>query len=238
MIPQQSEALAVLSGFLAGHEFRLLIGCVLASAAGLAVARVMRLDSIAARLFGRRISRTELVAGVEELTVLAARDDRGAMMRLAHRCPWPIFRSGVELLMNGAQPPEIAARLEHTAASLRSGRTRLLNGIAGLCGGLVILPVGILVANAFSLYDEEAGPAPSLAAACFVVAVVLFLAASTARWLADQAEQDRSAHTLETEAFIFALSAIRGGAPSDDVRQMTSLVLGLETPQAPLKIAA
>ncbi|MBL8875333.1 MAG: hypothetical protein JNM86_05995 [Phycisphaerae bacterium] len=212
--------------------------CVTASLIALAVVRFLKLDSLARVLLAPRPSRYEIVARLEQLAALAdARDERG-IRRTGDQCSWRLLRRGAELLADGDQPADIAMKLEHIAETLSARRVRVLRRIAAFSSGLVIFPLGVLVLHLLSVLGV---PVPSnewIAGAAFVGAISLLILTSSANWLSERAQDGLATRTIETEALIFGLSAIRGGAGPDDVGSMARLMLGLPTHRSALRRAA
>jgi hypothetical protein len=216
----------------------LLAVCLAASAAALVVARILRLDAVASKLLVKATPRADLVRQLERLAACAAEGDLRGMRRLADRSDWLLFRRGVEMLAAGAEPPDIARKLEHIGQVLIDRRRRALRRAAALATLSVIFPASIVFAFAFGLLGDRTGIESYLAAAAFVAAMALLIASSAAHWMCDKLDASIASHTLETEALIFSLSAIRGGAGSTEVASLAALVLGLETTSEPLRLAA
>lgn len=212
--------------------------CLGASAAALVVARILRLDAVAGKLLVRATPRTELVRQLERLAAFASEGDLRGMRRLADRSDWLLFRRGVEMLAAGTEPPEIARKLEHIGQVLIDRRRRALRRAAALATVSIIFPASIVFAFAFGLLGDRTGLEAWLAGAAFVAAMALLVASSAAHWMCDRLDATVASRTLETEALIFSLSAIRGGADSAEVASLASLVLGLDTRAEPLRLAA
>lgn len=212
--------------------------CLASSAAALVVARILRLDAVANKLLVKATPRTELVRQLERLAAFAAEGDLRGMRRLADRSDWLLFRRGVEMLAAGTEPPEIARKLEHIGQVLIDRRRRALRRAAALATLCIIFPAAIVFTFAFGLLGDRTGLEAWLAGASFVAAMALLVASSAAHWMCDKLDASIASRTLETEALIFSLSAIRGGAGSAEVASLASLVLGLESPAEPLRLAA
>ena len=218
--------------------FGVLAVCLASSAAALVVARILRLDAVANKLLVQATPRTELVHQLERLAAFAAEGDLRGMRRLADRSEWLLFRRGVEMLAAGTEPPEIARKLEHISQVLIDRRRRALRRAAALATVSIIFPASIVFAFAFGFLGDRTGLEAWLAGASFVAAMALLVASSAAHWMCDKLDASVTSRTLETEALIFSLSAIRGGAGSAEVASLASLVLGLEPQGEPLRIAA
>lgn len=212
--------------------------CLASSAAALVVARILGLDAIASKLLVKATPRAELVRQLERLASCAAEGDLRGMRRLADRSDWLLFRRGVEMLAAGTEPPEIARKLEHIGQVLIDRRRRALRRAAALATAAIAFPASIVVAFAFGFLGDRTGLEAWLAGAAFVAAMALLIASSAAHWMCDRLDASVASHTLETEALIFSLSAIRGGAGSAEVASLASLVLGLQPQGEPLRIAA
>ncbi|MBY0113921.1 MAG: hypothetical protein K2Y21_13975 [Phycisphaerales bacterium] len=212
--------------------------CLASSVVALVVARILRLDSVAHKLLVRATPRAELVQQLERLAACAAEGDLRAMRRLADRSEWLLFRRGVEMLAAGTEPPEIARKLEHIGQVLIDRRRRALRRAAALSTAALVFPASIITLFVLGLLGDRTGLEAWLAGAAFVAAMALLVASSAAHWMCDTLDASIACRTLETEALIFSLSAIRGGAGSTEVASLASLVLGLESQDTPLRIAA
>jgi len=223
---------------LPGSAFWLLAGCVGVSLGAVAVVRLMKLESLARFLLVPHPSRSEIVERLEQLAALAnARDERG-IRRTGDQCSWRLLRSGAELLADGAQPAEIAHKLEHIAEVLTARRLRLLGKVGSFSCGLVVFPLGVLIVHLFSMLGAPAPANNWIAGAAFVAALSLLVISSVARWMCERAEDGLALRTIETEALIFGLSAIRGGADPEDVGSMARTVLGMAPARSALRRAA
>lgn len=221
-----------------GLALWLFASCIAASLVSLTAVRFLKLDALARLLLAPRPSRTEIVASLELLAALAdARDERG-IRRAGDQCSWRLLRRGAELLADGDQPADIAMKLEHIAESLSSRRVRSLRRIAAFSSGLVVLPLGILILHLLSVLGAAVPSNEWVAGAAFVGAISLLILTSTASWLSERAQDGLATRTIETEAVIFGLSAIRGGAAPADVGAMARLMLGMPTPRSAHRRAA
>lgn len=212
--------------------------CIASSLAALVLARILRLDAVANKLLVQATPRTELVRQLERLAAYAAEGDLRGMRRLADRSDWLLFRRGVEMLAAGTEPPEIARKLEHIGQVLIDRRRRALRRSAALATASIIFPTSIVCAFAFGLLGDRTGLEAWIAGAAFVAAMALLVASSAAHWMCDKLDASVASRTLETEALIFSLSAIRGGAGSAEVASLAALVLGLEAPSEQMRLAA
>ncbi|MBL8885829.1 MAG: hypothetical protein JNK16_04140 [Phycisphaerales bacterium] len=216
----------------------LLAGCVGFGLGALAVVRLMKLETLARLLLVPNPSRHEIVQRLEQLAAFASACDERAIRRTGDQCSWRLLRRGAELLADGAQPADIAHKLEHIADVLTARRVRLLRKLSSFSLGFVVFPLGVLVAHLFSLIGAAAPTNTWIAGAAFVAALALLVTSSMARWMCERAEDGIALRTIETEALIFGLSAIRGGAGPEEVGSMTRLVLGIEPARSALRQAA
>lgn len=239
ILAQSTPPVSITQAFLQGQfPVGLLLICLGVSVLSLFVAKVLRLDVFLKSLLVRRMPRQELIARLGELALLAERNDPRGMRRIGDRCDWQLFRQGAELLARGAEPPEIASKLEQASEMLFQRRVSNLRRAGGIASGLLIFPVGMLVSFVLGAFGAWGGMEGLLAAGAFAFAMALLVVTSTARWMCEHAETNQAKHTLEAEALIFALSAIRGGASPTDVREMLGLMFGMPLAQSPLKQAA
>jgi hypothetical protein len=223
---------------LPGSAFWLLAACVGVSLGAVAIVRLMKLETLARLLLVPHPSRQEIVERLEQLAALAAARDERAIRRTGDQCSWRLLRSGADLLADGAQPADIAHKLEHIAEVLTARRLRLLRKIASFSCGLVVFPLGVLIVHLFSMLGAATPTNNWIAGAAFVAALSLLVISSVARWMCERAEDGLALRTIETEALIFGLSAIRGGAGPEDVGSMTRLVLGMSPARTALRQAA
>lgn len=228
--PALFESLRVPAGVLAV--------CLASSMVALLVARILRLDAVAEKLLVRATPREELVRQLERLATFAAQGDLRAIRRLADRSEWLLFRRGAEMLAAGTEPPEIARKLEHIGQVLIDRRRRALRRAAACANLSLIVPTAFVLLFAIGALGDRTGLEAWLAGAAFVATISLLVASSAAHWMCDKLDAGIASRTLETEALIFALSAIRGGAASDEVASLAALVLGLESPKRDLRLAA
>ncbi|MBX3379184.1 MAG: hypothetical protein KF805_03755 [Phycisphaeraceae bacterium] len=216
----------------------LLLACAGASLSALVAVRLLKLDSLARFILVAHPTRAEIVARLEQLASLAsARDSRG-IRRAGDQCSWRLLRRGADLLAEGAEPPAIAHELERLALHMTDRRVRLLRILASFSSGLVVLPLAVLILHLLGVLGAVAPISSWIAGTAFLAVLSLLMIASLARWACESAEHGIAARTIETEALIFGLSAIRGGAGPDEVGEMTRLVLGMGQAQSALRRAA
>lgn len=216
----------------------MLAGCVGVALGALAVVRLMKLETLARLLLVPNPSRHEIVQRLEQLAAHASACDERAIRRAGDQCSWRLLRRGAELLADGAQPADIAHKLEHIAEVLTARRVRLLRKLSSFSLGFVVFPVAVLVAHLFSVIGAATPTNSWIAGVAFVSALSLLVLSSIARWMCERAEDGIALRTIETEALIFGLSAIRGGAGPEEVGSMTRLVLGIAPPRSALRRAA
>lgn len=239
ILAQSTPTPTFVQAFLGGQfPMGLLLLCLCVSVLSLFAAKLLRLDVFAKSLLVRRMPRQELITRLGELALLAERNDPRSIRRIGDRCEWRLFRLGADLLARGAEPPEIATKLEQAADTLYHRRVTNLRRIGSISSGLLVFPAGLLVSFVLGAFGTWGGIEGLIAAGAFVTAMALLVVTSTARWLCEHAESHQPTHTLEAEALIFALSAIRGGASPADVREMLGLMFGIPAERSPLKQAA
>lgn len=213
--------------------------CLSASVAALVVARALRLEAVLRRILLGRSHRDRLSVELGEIAGHYARGDFRAVRRVCDRCEWLLLRRGVEMVCDQLEPADIARRLEHISEVLVARRRRALIRAAHLASLVMIVPVVLVGGYATGLVGDRTGLEAWIAGLAFVTAIVLLLGASTARWMVDQLDAGRVARTLDVEALIFALSAMRGGAESDEVVGLVRCVLGEQASvRTPLRQAA
>ncbi|MGH7243678.1 MAG: hypothetical protein ACREJD_09705 [Phycisphaerales bacterium] len=233
LVVAQSQAVS-----LSDSALWVLASCVGVSLAAIALVRLLKLETIARLMLAPHPSRTQIVDLLEKLAALAgARDSRG-IRRAGDQSSWRMFRRGADLLADGAQPAEIAHKLEHIAEVLAARRVRVLRRIASFSLGVVIFPLGVLIMHLFSVLGASTLTNSWIAGAAFVVTLSLLVISSIARWMCERAEDGLAMRTIELEALIFGLSAICGGAGPEEVGSMTRLVLGLAPAHSALRRAA
>lgn len=223
---------------LPGALLWLLTGCAGASLAALVCVRIFKLDALAKLILVPHPTRQEIVSRLEELAGLATERDSRGIRRAGDQSSWRLLRRGADLLADGAEPPVIAHEIESLALRVTDQRARILRILASLSCGLVVFPLALLIAHFFGVLGAIAPINSWVAGAAFVGVLSLLTAASLARWACETAEHGLAARTIETEALIFGLSAIRGGAGPSEVGEMTRLVLGMSQPSSALRRAA
>ncbi|MBS0188822.1 MAG: hypothetical protein JSS51_12190 [Planctomycetes bacterium] len=216
----------------------LFVGCAVSSLLALALVRLLRLDALARAVLAPQPSRAEIVQRLEQLARHSARRDTRAIRRTGDTCSWRLFRRGAELLAQGAQPADIAHKLEHIAQVLTARKSRRLKRISAFSCGLVVFPLFVVLTHAAGAIGLVPATSEWVAGAAFVGVLGLLITSSVARWLSERAEDGLAARTLETEALIFGLSAICGGAGPEEVGSMTRLVLGMAPAETALRRAA
>lgn len=240
MNPTTDSALLALSPdtSVAGAAIWLLACCIGISLGAIAIVRLLKLETLARILSIPQPSRSEIVERLEQLAAFASAGDERSIRRTGDQCQWRLLRQGADLLADGAQPADIAQKLESISNAAFTRRVRLLRRIASFSCGLVVFPLCVLVLHLFNLLRAPTQPDSWIAGAAFVAALSLLVISSVARWMCERAEDGIALRTIETEAIIFGLSAIRGGAGPDEVASMTRLVLGMAPASTPLRRAA
>jgi len=223
---------------LSGSALWVLASCVGVSLGAIVVVRLLKLETLARLLLVPHPSRGEIVNRLEQLAALASAHDERGIRRTGDQCSWRLLRTGAELLADGAQPPEIAHKLEHIAEVMTARRVRFLRKLASFSIGMLIFPLGVLIMHLFSVLGAPTPTNSWVAGVAFVAALSLLVMSSIARWMCERAEDSLIFRTIETEALIFGLSAICGGAGPEEVGSMTRLVLGMSPARSALRQAA
>ncbi|MBX3389967.1 MAG: hypothetical protein KF691_10995 [Phycisphaeraceae bacterium] len=222
----------------AGSLLWLLVICVGAPLLMIALARSMKLDTLLNKLLLRQPSRSEIVAHLEHLADLARAGNLRAARRAGDRCSWRLLRLGSGLLADGAQPAEIAHKLEHVAEIVAARRVRRLRRFASFSCGLVVFPLGVLLIHMLGVLGAVTPTNGWIAGLAFVFVISLLVASSVMRWMCECAEDSVAQRTIEVEALVFGLSAICGGASSEEVGSLTRLMLGMSPASSALRQAA
>lgn len=222
----------------AGALFWLVAGCVATSLVAVGLVRLTKLDSFARAFLLRQPSRTEIIAHLEQLAALACAGNQRAARRAGDQSSWRLLRLGADLLAEGAQPPEIAHKLETTAEILASRRVRFLRRASAFSCGLVVFPLGVLAFHLLGVLGAAAPTSGVVAGLSFVFAISLLVVSSTMRLMCERAEDSAAQRTIEVEALIFGLSAISGGASPEEVGSLTRMVLGMSPAKPALRRAA
>ena len=142
---------------LASSPLVLLGSSLSVSLAALFAARALRMDRLAHTLLVGRMPRSEMITRLAELAELSEKNDSRGMRRVADRCRWQLFRRGADMLARGAEPPEIARRLEQAEERVFRRRVELLGRLSSMSAGLLVLPVALLVlycTTGFGLWER------------------------------------------------------------------------------------
>lgn len=216
----------------------ILAACAGTSLLMLALVRLLKLDLPVKALLLAQPSRTEIVTRLEQLAEFSRSGNQRAARRVGDQCSWRLLRLGADLLAEGAQPAEIAHKLERTAEILATRKIRLLRRIAAFACGLVAFPLGVLLIHMLGVFGAVAPTSGWVTGLAFVFAISLLLVSSATRLLCERAEDSVAQRTIEVEALIFGLSAIRGGASPEEVGSLSRMVLGMAPARSPLRRAA